>query len=128
MGAQARVGDVVLIAQAMDGSTAFEPRAGLLLDTRFHAGSLLAAWDRGRWRPALRLDLFSLRQLPDTLADPLDEHGNAMTLALNWRPREFLRVTGELLRVDSRRDQRRLEGSSPRQVEVQSQLSLRLEF
>jgi len=122
------MGDVVLVAQAMDGSTAFEPRAGLLLDTRFHAGSLLAGWDRGAWRPAVRLDMFSLRQLPGTLAAPLSEHGNAITAALNWRPNAWMRVTGEVLRVDSRRDQRLLEGSSPRRVDLQAQLSLRFEF
>jgi len=51
-----------------------------------------------------------------------EEHAHAL------RNEFCVRVTGEVLRVDSSRDQRRLEASSPRQVEVQAQLSLRLEF
>ena len=121
-----RVNDVVLIAQAMHGSTAFEPVPGLLLDTRFNAGYLLAAWERGAWRPAVRIDAFQLRQLPDRLSAPLSEHGNALTVALNWRPVDWMRVTGEWLRVDSRRDQRTLEGLPAHQIDRQVQLSLRL--
>jgi hypothetical protein len=126
LGAKTRIGDVVLIAQAMDGDTAFEPGPGFYLDTKLHAGYLLAGWDRGAWRPALRVDLFSLRQLPDFLDAPLSEHGNAITFALNWRPRDWLRVTGEVLRIDSTRDQRVLEGLAPRQIDNQVQLSVRL--
>jgi hypothetical protein len=128
LGGQARLGDVVVVAQAMDGSTAFEPAPGLLLDTHFHAGYVLAAWARGAWRPTLRVDLFDLRQLPDTLAAPLDEHGNALTVALNWRPVDRVRVTGEWMRIDSRRDQRTLAGLAPRQLDRQVQLSVRLLF
>jgi len=128
MGGQKRVGDVILAAQAMHGDTAFEPVPGLLLDTRFHAGYLLAAWAQGAWRPAIRFDVFDLRQLPDTLSAPLDEHGNALTLAINWRPLDRVRVTGEWLRVDSSRNQRVLAGLAPRQLDQQVQLSLRLLF
>src|SRR5690606_23645153 len=67
-GARGRLGGMQWLAQAMDGSTAFEPRRGLLLDTKFSAAYLLAAWERGNWQPVLRVDLFSARQLPDTLA------------------------------------------------------------
>lgn len=129
LGAQARLGDVVLVAQAMDGSTAFEPVAGLYLDSRFDSAFLLAAWERpGAWQPALRLDRFRIRQLPAGRANALDEDGHALTLALNWRPRPWLRVTGEWLRIDSDRPQRRLEGRAARQRETQLQLSLRVLF
>lgn len=128
MGAKAQVGDIELLAQAMDGSTAFEPQPGLLLDTKLSSAYLLAGWDRGAWQPALRIDLFRLRQLPETLEAPLSEHGNALTAALNWRPREDLRISGELLRIDSTRNQRLLEGRAPRQVDLQAQLSLRYLF
>jgi hypothetical protein len=124
-GAQHRIGDVVLLAQVMRGSTVFEPAPGFQLDTRFAAGYLLAGWDRGRWQPAVRLDLFQARQLPATLPDPLDEHGHGLTLALNWRPQPRLRISGEVLRVDSVRDQRRLAGLDARQRELQVQASLR---
>ena len=55
-------------------------------------------------------------------------HGNAITAALNWRPREGWRITGELLRVDSTRNQRRLEGRAPREVDLQAQLSFRFYY
>ena len=128
LGARTRVGDITLIAQAMDGDTAFEPVPELYLDTHFHSGFLLAGWERGAWRPALRFDLFSLRQTPSSLPDPLSEHGNALTAALNWRPNERLRITGEWLRIDSTRTQRTLEGLAPRQIDRQLQVSARVYF
>lgn len=128
VGAEMPVGELVLIGQLMSGSTAFEPLPDLYLESEFQAGYLLAGWNRGDWQPAVRLDVFSLRQLPAFLPDPLSEHGHAWTAALNWRPAPWLRVTGELLRIDSTRNQRRVEGLSPRQVDMQLQLSLRLLF
>lgn len=128
LGARGQVGGVQWLAQAMDGATAFEPRPGRYLDTRFGAAYVLAAWERGAWQPALRLDLFRARQLPGSPDAPLAEHGNALTAALNWRPREGLRVTGELLRIDSTRAQRTLEGLAPRQAELQVQLGVRASF
>ena len=56
----------------------------------------------------------------------LGEHGDAITLALNWRPAERVRVTAEVLRIDSDRDQHRLAGLAPRQADTQLQLALRL--
>lgn len=128
LGGRARVGNVEWLAQGMAGNTAFEPQPGLYLDTKLAAGYLLAAWGHGAWQPALRLDWFQLRQLPDSLDDPLGEHGNALTAALNWRPREGWRITGELLRVSGARDQRRLEGRDAREVDLQAQLSVRWYF
>ena len=125
---QSQMGNVVLAAQAMHGATAFEPAPGLLLDTQFNAGYLLLAWGQGAWQPAIRLDLFQTRQLPEWLPDPLSEHGNAATIALNWRPKQHVRVTGELLRVDSTRNQRRLDGASPRQIDTQLQVNVRLQY
>ncbi|RZA17417.1 MAG: hypothetical protein EOP93_13350 [Lysobacteraceae bacterium] len=129
LGGKMTVGEVELVAQAMDGGTAFEPQPGLYLDSRFSAGYLLASWNPGgAWQPALRVDRFRIRQLPEALEAPLSEHGNAWVAALNWRPDARWRVTGELLRVDSTRNQRVLEGRSRRQVDLQAQLSLRCFF
>jgi len=128
LGGRWPVGDFELLGQWIDGSTSFEPAPDFYLDSKFHAGYLLVGWNHGKWSPALRYDRFRIRQLPDFLPAPLSENGSAWTAALNWRPKEWLRVTGELLRVDSTRNQRLLEGLSPRQVETQAQLSLRLLF
>lgn len=126
-GAQRRLGDWLLVGQAMAGGTAIEPAPGRLFDTRFHAGYLLAVMDQGRWQPALRIDLFGTRQEPDR-PDAPREHGNALTFALNWRPHERVRVTGEVLRIDSNRTQRRAAGLAPRQVDTQVQLGVRVFF
>lgn len=128
-GGRLAIGEVEVLAQAMDGGTAFEPQPGLYLDSRFSAGYVLAGWNPGgAWQPALRFDLFRIRQLPDTRAAPLSEHGNALALALNWRPDPRWRVTGEMLRVESVRNQRLLEAAPPRRVDLQLQLGLRRFF
>ena len=125
--ASRRVGDWMLAGQAMTGSTVFEPQPGMVLDTRFHAAYLLLARDTGAWRPSVRLDVFGTSQRGPTDA-PLDEHGNALVLALNWRPRDHVRIIGEVLRIDSTRSQRRLDGIAARQVDWQMQLAARLYF
>lgn len=127
-GAEVPLGQFVLIGQWMKGNTAFEPAPGFVLDTRMKSWFALAGWGHGRWRPAIRFDHFQTRQLPDFLSAPLSEQGHAWTAALNWRPRDDLRITAEWLRIDSRRSQRVPEGLLPRQVEQQLQLSLRWIF
>ncbi|QSX77910.1 hypothetical protein [Agrilutibacter solisilvae] len=129
LGGEQRFGEWALLAQAMHGSTIFEPVPGRLrLDTDFNAGYLMLAREEGAWQPALRVDLFQTRQRPAALTPPLSEHGNALTLALNWRPSDAVRLTGEVLRIDSSRNQRRLDELDARQVDVQVQLGLRLFF
>ena len=127
LGAQHRFGPVELIAQAMTGTTVFTPSPFYTGETEFHAGYVLAGWTRGAWRPALRLDLFSLRQIPPSEI-PLSEHGSALTAALTWHPRPWLRLTGEVIRMESWRRQRSLDGIDPAQIDTQLQLGARLLF
>jgi hypothetical protein len=126
VGAQTERGPLVLIAQAMAGTTEIAP-PGFRSETHFSAGYVLAGWNLGAWRPAVRFDAFTTRQDPAT-PPAMSEHGNAITLALNWRPLDWLRVTGEALRVDSTRDQRLAAGLAPRQVDTQLQLNARILF
>ena len=127
LGGKTRVGPVELLAQVIDGDTVVEPYPDLYLDTSLHAAYVLVGRAEGEWRPAVRFDAFDLHQSPFPHS-PFSEHGHAIAFALNWRPRDGLRVTGEWLRVDSTRDQRRFEGLQPRQVDDQIQLSARLLF
>ena len=128
-GIEHRVGRLMLMAQAMHGSTDIEPAPGFLLTTDFNAGYLMAAWESGRLAPALRVDLFQARQGPDALLSlPLSEHGHALTAALNWRPRPGLRLTGEWLWIKSVRNQRRLDQLDARSTQQQLQLSVRFLF
>ena len=123
VGAQTQIDRLELIAQAMDGTTKVAP-PGFASETHFSATYVLAGWNLGAWRPALRLDAFTTRQTPD-FPPRMSEHGNALTFALNWRPREWLRLTGEALRIDSTRDARLSVGLAPRQVDTQIQLNAR---
>jgi hypothetical protein len=126
LGMQTERGPLVVIAQAMDGTTEIKP-PGFSSETHFSAGYVLAGWNLGAWRPAVRLDAFSMRADPASSAG-LSEHGNALTLALNWRPFDWLRLTGEALRVDSTRDQRIAAGLAPRQIDTQVLLNARVLF
>lgn len=122
LAAQTRIGNAELIAQGLDGDTDIEPGA-TTYETQFHSAFLLAGWDLDRWRPALRIDAFSLRD--DSGGT---EHGNALTAALNWKPRDWLRLTAEVLRVDSWRSERAAIGESPRSIATQAQLAARVFF
>jgi hypothetical protein len=122
LGATAETGPIQWIAQAMDGDTVVEPFANRSFTTRYRAAFVLAGWNRGAWRPALRLDHFSTR---DPSAMP-GEHGNAVTAALNWRPQDWLRLTLEALHIDSTRTVRADYGLPPRSRGTQVQLSARL--
>lgn len=128
LGAEADVGDIVFLGQAMTGSTDIVPSPFFSTSTDFRAAYLLAGWNRGVLRPTLRFDAFSTDQLPRSIDGRWREHGNAVTFALNWRPYAWLRVTGEALRVYSWRNQRLDEGISSQQTDNQVQLSARLIF
>lgn len=123
-GATTQAGNWTFIAQAMDGSTEIAP-TGFRSVTFFSAGYLLAGIDLGAWRPALRIDAFTTRADPPS---DLAEHGNALTLAVNWRPLDWLRLTAEALRVDSTRDQRLSAGLQAHQVDNQVLLNARVLF
>jgi hypothetical protein len=126
LGTQTGFRDLVFIAQAIDGTTEIAP-PGFRGEAHFSAGYLLAGWNLGAWRPALRFDMFTTREDPAS-SPSLSEHGNAITLALNWRPLDWLRLTGEALRIDSTRDQRVEAGLAPRQIDNQLQLNARILF
>lgn len=128
LGASADTGAITWMAQAMDGDTTIEPLAGLSFTTHFRAAYLLAGWNRGAWRPALRLDHFSTRAPADGPDLRGGEHGNALTAALNWRPRDWLRLTLEALRIDSRRTERAEAGLPVHAIDHQLQLSARLYY
>ncbi|HEY0527047.1 MAG TPA: hypothetical protein VGD08_26880, partial [Stellaceae bacterium] len=56
------------------------------------------------------------------------EHGHALTLDLGWRPKPWLRLSGEVLAIDSFRALRASGGVNPKTVDTQLQLSARLFF
>lgn len=125
-GAQTGADNLVLIGQAIAGTTEIAP-PGFRSKTHFFSGYMLAGWNLGAWRPAVRVDAFGTREDPAS-TPRLSEHGNALTLALNWRPLDWLRLTGEVVRVASSRDQRIALGLPPHRVDTQVQFNARLLF
>lgn len=128
LAAEADVGDIVFLGQALDGSTEIVPSPFFSTTTDFRAAYVLAGWNTGVVRPTLRVDVFSTEQLPASIENRVREHGNAITFALNWRPLDWLRLTGEALRIYSSRNERIEEGISPQQTDNQLQVSARLSF
>jgi hypothetical protein len=126
LGATADTGPIHWIAQAMDGATVIEPVHGLQFETRFRSAFLLAGWGRGAWRPALRIEHFSTRDPASAAGIGQGEHGNAVTAAINWRPHNWLRLSAEVLRIDSVRTQRVEAGLAPKAAATQVQLGVRL--
>ncbi len=122
LGATTQAGPVELIGQAMAGRTQITPMPSNSV-TDYQAAYLLAAMTFGQWQPTLRVDLFGTQNPTNSRES---EHGNAVTLALNWRPRPWLRLTGELVRIDSWRTQRLDEGLAPRRADTQAQLAARV--
>ena len=126
LGARTDSGPLTWIAQAIDGSTVFQPSTTLDLNTRFQSAFLLAGWNRGNWRPALRWDYFGTQGTNYEEGPRPGEHGMAFTAALNWQARSWLRLTAEALRVESAREPRSEYGLDPKSIDTQLQLSARL--
>jgi len=112
-------GPLTVIAQAMDGDTDVRPD-GVSFLTPFRSAFVLAGWNRGAWRPAVRVERFSTR-------NP-SERGHAVTAALNWRPLDWLRLTAEWLHVDVNRDASAVFGDPSRQGGNQLQLLARVYY
>ena len=126
VGVSTQIGNVTLLAQAMTGETLIVPSASFFSDTVFQSAYLLAGWNISEnWRAAARVDVFSNQEERPRPTGNLSEHGNALTFALNYLPYDWLRITAEAIRVDSRRGQRTAERLNPHAIENQIQLSAR---
>jgi len=128
-GAEAPVGGAyTAVVQAMAGDTTVGQGLPTRSETDFRAAFALLGWQRGDWRLAGRVDLFSTTERNQSPAPELSENGRAMTLAATWRPLDALRLTAEALRVVSDRGQREAVGVARRQEETLLQLSARWLF
>jgi hypothetical protein len=128
LGASTEVGELIILAQAIIGSTAIEPSPAFRSTTNFYAGYVLIGWQRQNWRYALRVDQFGTSEIQPGPNLGASEHGTALTAAITWAPTKWARIIGEVLEVDSWRAQRLQIGQHPRAVETQAQLALRLTF
>jgi hypothetical protein len=128
LGFSTEVGELIVLAQALIGSTLVVPGPGLNSTTYFYAGYLLVGWERQNWRYAARLDKFGTNEIQPGPDFGTSEHGVALTAAITWSPANWIRITAEVLEVDSWRAQRLKFGKSPQACETQAQLGVRILF
>jgi hypothetical protein len=121
-GAEKTLGQFTLLAQGLAGTTIITPAPGFSSVTDFDSAYGLVGWGQDDWRLAARADVFATHNAGNSL---FSENGHALTFAASWLPRDWLRITGEVLYIDSTRDEREVEGLAPNQGETQVQLSLR---
>ena len=102
-GGRTKIGGVLLIAQQLTGYTAiaFGPNE---FPTKFQSTFLLASYDiDDAWRVSVREDVFQTRHLTATPPHPMSEDGSAFTAAVSWSGYDWLRLTGEVVAMDSRK-------------------------
>lgn len=126
-GYQNQLGHFTVLAQGMTGSTSIAPSAFFHQTTDFRAAYALVGYDMDEWWAAARVDAFDTRTRASFPSD-LNEDGFAVTAALSWLPKKWLRLTTEALVIDDRRDERADEGGKPHQTEAQLQLLARIYF
>ncbi len=114
---------VTLLAQALSGETyiGYEPSH----ITRFDSAYALASYDIGDWRLSGRAEAFATRSSSSVQRD---EDGHALTAATSWSARSWLRFTGELIRLSSRRAERAVFREPANRTDTQFQLNARLYF
>ena len=112
-GARTSFDQLVLIAQGLQGQTVIGTRFGLAR-TFFQSAFLLASYDLAGvgaedWRFSLRGEAFQTRH-PAATPSILNEDGDAATVSLSWQHYDWLRVSGELIAMQSRRREYLLDG------------------
>jgi hypothetical protein len=122
-GLSGQFGQFTMLAQGLSGETTIAPTPGVSNTTDFDAAYVLLGWERGDWRFAGRADVFHTRT--PSGAPGLSENGHALTASASWLPKDWFRLTGEVVALTSTRDERVVEGLAPRQSETQIQLSAR---
>ena len=125
-GARTNFGPLSLIAQQLSGYTEIENR-GIENATKFQSGFLLASYDLDDWRVSLREDLFQTRRV-GAVNNIWSEDGDATTGAISWTGQNGLRITAELIRMNSRRGEYVPAGLGLHRTDRQFQLDARYFF
>ena len=112
----------------MFGDTDIQPFGNFHSTTDFQAVYLLAGYYFDDFRIAGRVDLFATQARNSFRVRGPGEHGRAFTLSGSWTPVRWLRLSTELLQVDSYRGQRSEAGLNSNASELQVQLVGRIFF
>ncbi len=127
LGVSTELAGLVVLAQAMLGSTQITPSPSFSSNTDFYAAYLLAGYEIGQWRYALRVDRFGTTEHQP--GPSMSERGAALTAAVTYSPREYLHIIGEVLGIDYWQPQSVVvNGGSARRLDAQAQLTLRVTF
>jgi hypothetical protein len=119
---------ITLMAQGMTGSTAITPAPNFTVTTDFDAAYILAGWEVKKWRLAARADIFKTWRHTSAGSSRKGESGHAATFSASWLPLDWLRVTAEIIHIDSTRPGRTIIGLDPGQRETQGQFSARIYY
>jgi hypothetical protein len=125
-GARTQFGPLVLIAQQMSGYTSIETR-GNLNATKFQSGFLLASYDLDDWRVSLREDLFQTRRRAATNIN-WNEDGTATTGAVSYLGIDGVRLTAEIIAMNTRRGEYVPAGMGYDRHDIQVQFDARFFF
>jgi hypothetical protein len=128
LGLETYIGDVVILSQAMFGDTDIQPFGNFHATTDFQAVYLLAGYYFDDFRVAGRVDVFATQLRNSFKVRGPGENGRAFTLSGSWTPVRWLRLSTELLQVDSYRGARAASGLSANASELQVQLVGRIFF
>jgi hypothetical protein len=128
VGGEAHLGPrLSLVAEAAVGNTGMGPDTGPHVDLDFSAGYLLASWATDRFRVSARYDRFDNRDRDQT-AEPNQEDGQALTIAVLWQPTGQLRLGLEGLGLWNQRPAATYSGASPNADAKRLLAELRLLF
>ena len=121
---KSRVLGATVLIQAMDGDTSVGDDGGDLFHTNFDSAFALVSYDIGDWRLSGRVEAFETRTAPNFTL--LNEDGHALTAALLWNVRDWLRLSAEVINIDSRRAERLTVGSLAERSDTQFQFGARV--
>jgi len=121
---KSRVLGATILVQAMDGDTSIGDDGGDLFHTYFDSAFALVSYDIGDWRLSTRVETFETRNVPSFTL--LDEDGHALTAAVLWNGRDWLRLSAEVINIDSRRSERLTVGSPAERSDTQFQFGARV--
>jgi hypothetical protein len=112
VGGEAHLGSrLTLVAEAAVGNTGMGPPTGPHVDLDFSAAYLLASWATDRFRVSARYDRFDNRDRDQT-AEPNQEDGQALTVAVLWQPTGHVRLGLEGLGLWNQRPAAAYSGAS----------------